>query len=134
MSAGLDSISATELSTSLGTRLDTELPQTLLFDHPSLRSIADSLAIEDLEAPSVPRVACGVDAHATSAQAATPRQNAATTARSVDGIRETILAVVLDVQGTAVAVETPLMSAGLDSISATELGNVLAERFDTELP
>ena len=57
-----------------------------------------------------------------------------TTAPGANGVQQTILAVVLEVQGTAVTVETPLMSAGLDSISATELGNALAERFDTELP
>ena len=45
MSAGLDSIGAMELSTRLNGRLETELPTTLLFDHPSLRSIAGSLEI-----------------------------------------------------------------------------------------
>ena len=47
---------------------------------------------------------------------------------------ETISMAVLEVQGTTIAVDTPLMSAGLDSIAATELANVLAERLDTELP
>ena len=46
MSAGLDSVGATELSTRLNERLETELPSTLLFDHPSLRSIASSLEID----------------------------------------------------------------------------------------
>ena len=46
MSAGLDSLSATELSTRISEHLNTELPSTLLFDHPSLRSIADSLSVE----------------------------------------------------------------------------------------
>ena len=41
---------------------------------------------------------------------------------------------VLEVHGTAVAGDAPLMSAGLDSIAATELANVLAERLGTELP
>ncbi|MDA9173010.1 acyl carrier protein [bacterium] len=45
MSAGLDSIGATELSTLLNERLRTELPSTLLFDHPTLRAIAGSLKI-----------------------------------------------------------------------------------------
>ena len=47
---------------------------------------------------------------------------------------ETISMAVLEVQGTTIAVDTPLMSAGLDSSAATELANVLAERLDTELP
>lgn len=50
MSAGLDSIGATEFATSIGERLSTELSQTLLFDHPSLRSVATSLA-EDYGPP-----------------------------------------------------------------------------------
>ena len=41
---------------------------------------------------------------------------------------------VLEVQGTAVDVDTPLMSAGLDSIAATEFVNVLVERLSIELP
>ena len=41
---------------------------------------------------------------------------------------------VWEVQGTTVAADTPLMSAGLDSIGATELANVLTQRLGTELP
>jgi len=53
MSAGLDSIGATEFSARLNERLKTELPPTLLFDYPSLRFIAGSLPIEsgDSSAP-----------------------------------------------------------------------------------
>lgn len=43
MSSGLDSIGITELSSQMSERLDTTLPSTLLFDHPSLRSIAVSV-------------------------------------------------------------------------------------------
>ena len=43
MAVGLDSISATELSVSLGNHLNTEVPATLLFDHPSVRSIENLL-------------------------------------------------------------------------------------------
>ena len=46
MDAGLDSISATELSNKISAHLNTELSPTLLFDHPSLRSIANSLSVE----------------------------------------------------------------------------------------
>ena len=41
---------------------------------------------------------------------------------------------VWEVQGTTVAADTPLMSAGLDSIGATELANVLTQRLGTALP
>ena len=46
MDSGLDSIGATELSNKMSAHLNTELSPTLLFDHPSLRSIADSLSVE----------------------------------------------------------------------------------------
>ena len=52
MDAGLDSISATELSNKISAHLDTELSPTLLFDHPSLRSIADALLADYGSAPA----------------------------------------------------------------------------------
>ena len=44
MSAGLDSIAATALATTLAQRVDAELPQTVLFDHPTIRAVASFLA------------------------------------------------------------------------------------------
>jgi hypothetical protein len=44
MSAGLDSIAATEFANVLVKRLGTELPQTVLFDHPTTRSLASFAA------------------------------------------------------------------------------------------
>ena len=42
--------------------------------------------------------------------------------------------VVLETAGTSLAADTPLMSAGLDSIAATALAATLAQRVDAELP
>ncbi len=47
MSVGLDSIAATDFSTQVSKLLDQELAQTLVFDHPTLQSIADALLIND---------------------------------------------------------------------------------------
>jgi len=44
MSAGLDSIAATELANVLAERLGTELPQTVLFDHPTIGAVASYAA------------------------------------------------------------------------------------------
>ena len=49
MSVGLDSIAATDFSTQISKLLDQELAQTLVFDHPTLQSIADALLINDGE-------------------------------------------------------------------------------------
>ena len=136
MSAGLDSISATELSTRISGRLSTELPQTLLFDHPSLRSIASSLE-ESLEEEATGGIVPSsepvlVDEHrpARTDVPVQPRE----IVRRAPAVAHTISMAVLEVHGTAVAGDAPLMSAGLDSIAATELANVLAERLGTELP
>ena len=51
MSAGLDSIATTELAALMSERFNTELPQTLLFDHPSLQSVADFLLLERESVP-----------------------------------------------------------------------------------
>ena len=53
MSVGLDSIAATEFSTQVSKLLDQELAQTLVFDHPTLQSIADSLLITEGKPQSV---------------------------------------------------------------------------------
>ena len=52
MDAGLDSIAATELSNKISAHLNTELSPTLLFDHPSLRSIADALSSDFDSSPA----------------------------------------------------------------------------------
>ena len=50
MSVGLDSISATEFTNALAEKFDTELPQTLMFDHPTIDAMATFIA-ETTEAP-----------------------------------------------------------------------------------
>lgn len=44
MEAGLDSLGAVELRTSLGNHFGTELPATITFDHPSIDALAKFLA------------------------------------------------------------------------------------------
>ena len=46
MSAGLDSLSATEFTSTLSQRLNIEIEATALFDHPTLQSLADFLSSE----------------------------------------------------------------------------------------
>ena len=131
MAAGLDSIGATELSTRMSSRLETELPQTLLFDHPSLRSIAASLRLVDDDAsPGAAPDLETDEAPAPRAEAKRPRD----ITQGAPGIIETVSAVVFETAGTSLAADTPLMSAGLDSIAATALATTLAQRVDAELP
>jgi len=46
MSAGLDSLSATEFTSTLSERLNVEIEATALFDYPTLQSLADFLSSE----------------------------------------------------------------------------------------
>jgi acyl carrier protein len=56
------------------------------------------------------------------------------TMQNASAVIHTTSAAVLEVLGTKVTVDTPLMSAGLDSIAVTDLVNVLSKRFEVELP
>ncbi|CAH0367048.1 unnamed protein product [Pelagomonas calceolata] len=56
------------------------------------------------------------------------------TMQNASAVIDTTSAAVLEVLGTKVTVDTPLMSAGLDSIAVTDLVNVLSKRFEIELP
>ncbi len=134
MDSGLDSIGATELSNKMSAHLNTELSPTLLFDHPSLRSIADALSVDhDTEEVLEPEfVTTAEEPRAALELAQRPQQSAKP--QSTPAIVETISSTLSDILGTRVATDAPLMSVGLDSISASEFTNALAERFDTELP
>lgn len=108
-------------------RLDSGLPATLLFDHPSLRSVAASMLPE--EPPGLV-----LDVQAGARVGSKPLRQTARGVPAVVEVIEIVSAVVLAVQGTIVAVDRPLVSAGLDSIAATELANALAKRIGTTLP
>jgi len=111
MSAGFDSISAMELWNKMSEHLDTELPQTLLFDHPTLQSIADSLP---LSYSSVPLL----EPQSNVAYKQLPQTRRT---KSRDALLEELTAIASEVIGTTVSADAPLLSAGLDSISTMEL-------------
>ena len=133
MDSGLDSIGATELSNKISAHLNTELSPTLLFDHPSLRSIADALSV-DQESEEVIEPEFETAESKPTADLDLVQQPQRAKARSTPAVVETISSTLSDILGTKVATDAPLMSVGLDSISASEFTNALAERFHTELP
>jgi len=103
--------------------LDTSLPQTLLFDHPSLRSIAGSLSLD-----RVPSRTLGELERETGV---VERPKAISTrarpvAECTPAVVDTISTAFLEILGTVAAIDAPLASAGLDSIAMTELVTVLA--------
>ena len=135
MSVGLDSIGAMELSTVLSGHFETELPSTLLFDHPSLQSIAGCLC--DIQSTpeqmpqmfSCPKQVVQFRTSRGLCQAPqTPRR------QDASAISMAIVAALHEMIGTIVAQEMPLMAAGLDSLAAGEFAYVLASQISTELP
>ncbi|CAH0367053.1 unnamed protein product [Pelagomonas calceolata] len=105
MGAGLDSIAAVELISTLSQNLNIEIEPTALFDYPTIASLAKYFAgMEPAQAvvlPSLPQASMK------------PRVQ-------VD-VAEVVAKAVEELLGTIVPDDAPLMGAGLDSIAAVEL-------------
>ena len=54
MEAGMDSLAASEVVQSIGGALETELPSTLLFDHPSIAAICQCVEQQPAAAVAPP--------------------------------------------------------------------------------
>ena len=117
MGAGLDSIAAVELISTLSQDLNIEIEPTALFDYPTIGSLAKYFAgMETAEAvvqPSLPR-----DSMKPQAQ--------------VD-VAEVVAKAVEELLGKIVPDDAPLMGAGLDSIAAVELVETLSQNLSTEI-
>ena len=117
MGAGLDSIAAVELISTLSQNLNIEIEPTALFDYPTIASLAKYFAgMEPAEAvapTSLPQVSMK------------PRAQ-------VD-VAEVVAKAVEELLGTIVPDDAPLMGAGLDSIAAVELVETLSQNLSTEI-
>jgi len=117
MGAGLDSIAAVELISTLSQDLNIEIEPTALFDYPTIGSLAKYFTgMETAEAVvplSLPQVSMK------------PRAQ-------VD-VAEVVAKAVEELLGTIVPDDAPLMGAGLDSIAAVELVATLSQNLSTEI-
>jgi len=117
MGAGLDSIAAVELISTLSQNLNIEIEPTALFDYPTIASLAKYFAgldpTEAVALPSLPQVSMK------------PRAQ-------VD-VAEVVAKAVEELLGTIVPDDAPLMGAGLDSIAAVELVETLSQNLSTEI-
>ncbi|KAK7241741.1 hypothetical protein SO694_00152034 [Aureococcus anophagefferens] len=130
MSAGLDSIGATDLAQSLGNVLSVDMPSTLVFDHPSIAAIAAAFA------PAASPVAAAIDAAPVAAAAAPPAKRAAPQPRAVPRVDfvHVVAATAAALVGTLLPADASLMSAGLDSIGATDLAQSLGSALSADMP
>ena len=108
MAAGLDSLASVEFKNSLEAKLAIELPSTLIFDYPTIATIAQLISKTTSEEPVL-----GISSNHISAE---------------------ILKCTRDILGDSIEVDQPLMAAGLDSLGAVELRNSIQSSLQIELP
>ncbi|CAK9056190.1 Phenolphthiocerol/phthiocerol polyketide synthase subunit C ((Phenol)carboxyphthiodiolenone synthase subunit C) (Beta-ketoacyl-acyl-carrier-protein synthase I) (Phthiocerol synthesis polyketide synthase type I PpsC) [Durusdinium trenchii] len=117
MDSGMDSLSAVEFRNRFtGKMPGVNLPNTLIFDYPTISSIADFTASQMGPAP-----AAAMPGYPPMPVAAGP---------SAAEVKQLLKRIASDTTGGAVEDEKPLMESGMDSLSAVEFRNRLA----TELP
>jgi acyl carrier protein len=152
MEAGLDSLSAVELRNSLEAKLGVELPTTLVFDYPTMASLAGFLA-STVQPGAVQQVEGDSGSPSDSETTAVPTAPARRGGRGAPSrrVKRTVAALsgqerqdmmLQQVQDAVAAVlgradtdpQQPLMEAGLDSLSSVELRNSLEAKLGVELP
>ena len=140
MEAGLDSLGAVELRTTLSNSFSLDLPATITFDYPSTAALAGYVAAQAPTSKSLqetsqldgqlqaghPLIAeSGLQWAAEPAAGATlePHQVQAQLQQTVQGML-----------GCDIGLDQPLMEAGLDSLGAVELRNTISSQFNIDLP
>ena len=137
MEAGLDSLGAVELRSRLAQRLggdaEAALPETLVFDYPTVRQleahVASLVAPPQTASAPPPNGPLLMQLTAMLQGAALDPAAARSPSASVPADRDAVRAVVSDVIGRDVGDDVPLMEAGLDSLGAVELRSRLAQRL-----
>ncbi|KAH8049014.1 hypothetical protein JL721_11783 [Aureococcus anophagefferens] len=121
----------------LGAKFGMDLPSTALFDHPTSGALAAYVAgagaADDAveEAAVAARVAARRPSPAP-VRAAPPARRARAPGDAA-AVAAAIGVLLVDLTGTAAAADTPLMSAGLDSVGRAKFAQALGAKFGVEL-
>ena len=132
MEAGIDSLGAVELRSRLGSQLGVDdLPETLVFDFPTLRQLeahlASRVATSGRETPGeIPPALLQLLSTLAGSQA---RGGAAASAVDVASV---IQSLAREVAGSEVDADAPLMEAGIDSLGAVELRSRLGSQLGVD--
>lgn len=132
MEVGMDSLSAMELRTLLNEAFALDLPATVSFDYPNVAALSTYV---DLELEEYNH-AVSIDGHRglTGANEIEHQQVLQVLTHETPWVAERVKRIVASTLGRNPPVDQPLMEAGMDSLSATELRSGLEQAFSLELP
>lgn len=119
MNSGLDSLGAAELRSLLGSLTEREIPETLIFDHPTIRNLQQVLTDEESRARETMFV------HGVNADDPKNR-NQNSDKRFVKCAVHSLI--------PGLDMDAPIMKSGIDSLGAAELRSQLGDFVVMELP
>jgi len=126
--SGLDSLAAVEIRNKLQNEFTISLPATLVFDYPTPKDVATFLG-QLLSTSSTN------DGNNSAMPATSTTTTSALPSMCKEQIESTVLDIIKsDLLPSVESLDTPLMNAGIDSLSAIELKSMLSRQFDLELP
>lgn len=126
MESGMDSLAAVEFRNRLANEVpQVQLPNTLIFDYPSISAIAKFAASQMGPGTAAPAAVFGAQPMGTAMMAVPSAQ-----ALSADAVKDMLKRLTVETTGGEVEADTPLMEANMDSLAAVEFRN----RLSSELP
>lgn len=127
MDAGIDSLGAVELQSTISSHFGFSVPSTLIFDYPTISAIGSYLlsAISKI----MPK-----DGRFQNIEKQPKDHSTSSSTQPLDYYLSKVTEAVRDVIGSMIEVHQPLMAMGLDSLGSVELRNILEVQIGVKLP